>query len=126
MGTIRPVQPFGSIVTLTDEQPSTAAQWMGEKVQQQSAAAQTTPGTLVYTPVPNTNPLPVARWNTWNGPCGSTPPPGYSNTAANVPAAPVTAGGSFQHSQWFILAAGLGAAASLLYVIDSLTGKGGR
>jgi hypothetical protein len=107
------------IVPLSLEPQSTADQWLGEKIQSQSAAEEATPGTLSYNPTPSTTLLPIGRWNSWNGPCGTPPPTPAQTTPSAVPSQELSS--SAQVSQWVVLAAVLGAAASGLYLL-----KGGK
>jgi hypothetical protein len=129
LGTLRAVRAYDwtitpPLVTLSDEPQSTADQWIAQRIQQQGLSADLTPGTVSYTPRNDQAPLQIGRWNTWNGPCGSTPPntvtpqPGALTPQAIAQAA---AAGNSPTSQWILLAAVLGAAASGLYLV-----KGGR
>jgi hypothetical protein len=112
---IRDATPYVSLVTMTTEPPSNAERWLAQKIAQQSAAVANTPGTLIHNAVPTTQEPPVARWNSWNGPCGA-PPPGSSPTADSAS----TSTSPTAHT-WLMLAAGIGALASALYLA-----KGGR
>lgn len=116
LGSIRQAVPYVSFVTLGPSPVDTTDQWLAQQIAQQSAATDAEPGTLTYTPTIDNTPPPVARWNTWNGPCGSTPPPGASNIPSAVPAPEIAAatGGA---NDWLVLAGVLGAAASGLYLL---------
>lgn len=106
----------GVYPTITNEPPSDAARWLAQKVQEQSTARDTTPGTLTYTPAPVGVAAPiVGSWNSWQGPCSGTPGPTISTTPA--------AAAPSQHRFLWYLAAGLGAAASAAYLIESAKGR---
>jgi hypothetical protein len=100
-----------------DEAPSTAAQWQASIVQAQANARETTPGTLTYTPAPPTGPRAnVAPWNSWAGPCAT----------GSAPSSGATTGSSSsrnEHRFWLLLAAGLGAAGSAVYLYDHSKGR---
>lgn len=105
--------------------PPDASQWMASILARQSQARETTPGTLSYTPTPPPA-QPVATWNSWAGPCASGSPTNtdlndYAGEAAVTVPAPAHA-----NKFWFYLAAGLGAAASAAYLLDSMQGRGRR
>lgn len=105
----------------------TADEWQGFILQRQARAALQTPGTLVYTPAPPdpsgaTIEAPWASWST--GDCnpdagsltslGAPSPAAAASAVASAAAASDFAGSD--NSKWAIMAAVLGAAASLVYL----------
>jgi hypothetical protein len=107
-----PAQPYladGSI----DTRPPTSALWMARIIAQQSANRAVTPGTLSYTPTAPA-PAPVARWNSWAGPC----PVSAAVNAAAASGAPAAASQAFP--ALIMIAAVLGAAASAAFLLNQM------
>jgi hypothetical protein len=117
LGSIRNAYPYISMVTITDEPPSTAAQWLPSIAAAQSQAAETTPGTLSYTPAPNVAPPVVPRWNSWAGPCNPTYDQ-FTNAGSQV-SLPVDSAAAYQGGEgfWWWVVAGLGGLASAAYLL---------
>ena len=113
LGTIRQGQPFVSLVPVGNEPPSNASTWLASVLASQSTTRETTPGTLIYTPAPAAAPSPVAPWNSWAGPCAIAQPSGSGATSSS------TSTSTTNHSSLWLIAAALGAAASVAYLIDS-------
>jgi hypothetical protein len=117
LGMIRKAHPYISMVTITDEPQSTAAQWLPAILAAQSLANETTPGTLQYTPAPTVTPPIVPRWNSWAGPCNPQYDQGMNaGSVVPIPSTPDSGYGGGDSFWWWVVA-GLGAAASAAYLL---------
>lgn len=120
MGSIGNGQPAGpgvAYTTVSLESPDSSANWMSLQMLRQAAAAQNTPGTLIYTPANNTPAANVAPWNSWLSP--NCPPAADSSVST---AAAVTA--SLGKFGWLWLAAGVvGGLASMKYILADDKGR---
>jgi hypothetical protein len=110
--------PGGPWATLTDQTPDTSQSWLATVLIKQDEAVANTPGTLTYTPASVTPPQNVAPWNSWvspNCPAPNQPPP--------VTAAPLSPAAAPTKVNLFHIMAGLGAAASAMYLFETIRRK---
>ncbi len=103
----------------------TADEWQALILQRRALATLSTPGTLSYTPAP---PYPSgatieAPWQTWQtDECNPDSAGTFDSMGAQSPAAAAaedSANAGSEGSRWAIIAAVLGAAASLVYLKNS-------
>lgn len=117
----QPTDANGNVITT----PPTEQSWMAAILSRQANQRESTPGTLTYTPTPTPQPNTSARWNSWAGPCAGqsfAPPPAVpSTTGANNG----TSSSSPGLPTVVLIAAALGAAASVAYLLNTL-GKGNK
>jgi hypothetical protein len=117
---IGPVRMFNADVpgwaTLSEQQPSTAENWLAFVMDKQTQRRETTPGTLTYTPAPSTfSPPTQAAWNSWGkvacNPDGSLVQSSSGGSFAT--AAPLTVAPAATNYTWLLIAGGLIVAAAL-------------
>ena len=122
LSTLTPVTDILPVL-LANASSTTADEWMASILQRQAAATLQTPGTLTYTPAPanpsaTTIEAPWASWQTadCNPAAGSLTTLGAPSPASAAAAAAMP---SEQDNTWLVIAAIIGAAASLVYLKNS-------
>lgn len=113
---------------LANSSSTTPEEWLASILQRQAAAREQTPGTLSYTPAP-ANPsgatieAPWASWQTagCNTNAGSLNAIGAPSPASAAAAAAGNPAGT--DNTWYLLAAMIGAAASLVYLKKANSGR---
>jgi hypothetical protein len=119
-------QPFTASGAV-DKTPPTTAAWLARIISAQSHYRETTPGTLTYTPAPTIPAPPVARWNSWAGPCdGGIPATSTSSGSGGASSSTTAPAAGFSAPTLLYVAAAIGAAASLAYIFNTAVSGEGR